>query len=369
MKKVIVFCLLLTFALVGCKEEIKKVESIRPVRVFTVESATAQESRTFPGKVKATREASLAFRVAGQIVKLDVKEGDPVKKGQLIAMLDQRDFQAAEADLEARLVGAKSVLNEAKLNIDRNRKLLADKIIAQSAFDTAQSNYETSRSEVLSLKQSLRRARLNLQYTRLEAPFSGIIAEKIPSNHEYVQAKEVIVQLADTSALDVVIDIPENIWVKAFKTGDVNLQGFKARFESYPDKLFPVRIKEYQTNANPQTQTYEVTLTMDNAQGLGIHPGMTVEIVGSVPEQISAASVTVPFSSVVGEVEGDKYVWVLDSNSSVEKRKIEVEKIIQDMFRVTGDIHPGDVLVVAGVNYLREGQRVKVLEGRIGGRE
>ncbi|WP_394699725.1 efflux RND transporter periplasmic adaptor subunit [uncultured Pseudodesulfovibrio sp.] len=357
------------FTLAGCKEEKKVAATIRPVRVFTVENTNAQASRTFPAKVKATRNASLAFRVAGQIIELNVKEGDFVKKGQLISMLDQRDFQAAVADLEARLVGARSVLNEARLNIERNQKLLADHIIAQSAYDTAQSNYETSRSEALSLEQSLRRARLNLQYTRLEAPFDGIIAEKIPSNHEYVQAKEVIVKLVDTSALDVIIDIPETVWVNAFRTGEAELTGFSAQFESLPGKLFPVRIKEYQTNANPQTQTYEVTLTMDNAQGLGIYPGMTAEIIGNIPGQMTSEAVTIPFSSVVGEVEGKKYVWVLNNDSMVQKREIEIKDLIQDSFCVTGGIKPGDVLVVAGVNYLHEGQKVKVLEGRIGGRE
>ncbi|NDV19894.1 efflux RND transporter periplasmic adaptor subunit [Pseudodesulfovibrio sp. JC047] len=369
MEKTLVFCLLLALMLTGCKEEKIVSVPIRPVRVFTVETANARASRTFPGKVKATRDASLAFRVAGQIVKLGVKEGDFVKQGQLIAMLDQRDFQAAVADLEARLVGSKSVLKEAKLNIERNKTLLKERIIAQSAFDAAQSTYETSRSEVLSLEQSLRRARLNLQYTRLEAPFDGIIAEKIPSNHEYVQAKEIIVKLIDTTALDVVIDIPENVWVKAFRTGETDLTGFMARFESVPGKQFPVRIKEYQTNANPQTQTYKVTLTMDNAQGLGIQPGMTAEIIGNVPDSDNSKSVTIPFSSVVGEVDGPKYVWVLNDDNLAEKREIRIENLIQDKFRVAGGIKPGDVLIVAGVNYLREGQQVKILEGRIGGRD
>lgn len=358
-----------TFGLAGCKEEVKKAEPVRPVRVFEVAANTESVSRTFPGKVKPTREASLAFRVSGQIVRLDVKEGDYVQKGQLIAMLDQRDFSAAVADLRARLAGARSVLKEAELNIERNRKLLDQHIIAQSAFDSAQSNYETSRSQVLSLEQSLRRAQLNLQYTRLEAPFSGFIARKVPSNHEFVQAKEPIVQLADTSALDVLIDVPESVWARAFEAKTMDLSTIGARFETLPDMLIPVRVKEYQTSANPETQTYEVTLTMDNSDGLGIHPGMTAEIVGNVGPSEKDQSVTIPFSSVVGQAEGDKYVWLLDDENTVTKREVQVGRIINDMFHVESGLVAGDVVVVAGVNYLREGQKVKVLEGRIGGRE
>jgi len=359
--------MLLVVLAAGCKEEVKKAEPVRPVRVVTVSDGSADISRTFPGKVKATREASLAFRVSVQIVRLTVKEGDFVNKGQLIAMLDQRDYQAAIADLQARLAGARSVLKEAKLNIERNRKLLDQKIIAQSAFDTAQSNYETSRSSVLSLEQSLRRARLNLQYTRLEAPFSGRIAQKIPSNHEFVQAKEPIVQLADTSALDIIIDVPESVWTNAFKVGKTDLDTLAAKFESLQGKLIPVKVKEYQTNANPETQTYEVTLTMGNSKELGVHPGMTAEIIGTMPQHNSGTKVvSVPFSSVVGEAEGAKYVWVMGEGNVVSKREVKVGRIVDDAFLVDHGVLPGETIVVAGVNYLREGQKVKILEGRIG---
>lgn len=93
--------------LAGCKEEVAKTDPVRPVRVFVVPEGTTPAIRTFPGKVEATREASLAFRISGQLVRLDVNEGDYVKKGQLIAMLDQRDHQSAVADLRARLAGAR----------------------------------------------------------------------------------------------------------------------------------------------------------------------------------------------------------------------------------------------------------------------
>jgi len=352
--------------LAGCKEEVAKTDPVRPVRVFVVPEGTTPAIRTFPGKVEATREASLAFRISGQLVRLDVNEGDYVKKGQLIAMLDQRDHQSAVADLRARLAGARAVLKEARLTFERNRKLLAQNIVAQSAFDTAQANFDTSRAEVLSLEQSLRQAELNLQYTRLEAPFSGYIANKIPSNHEYVQAKESIVELNDTSALDVVIDMPESLWSRAFQTTDPPT--FKARFAAHPDVLVPIRVKEYQTDANPETQTYQVTLTMDNPEEVGVQPGMTAEIVVSVNPGEAKKVVAVPFSSVVGEAQGTKFVWVLDKENTVTRREVEVGRISDDMIHVGSNVTAGDVIVMAGANYLREGQKVKVLEGRIGSR-
>ncbi len=368
MKRAIWLCLLLSTMLVGCNEEIKKIEPIRPVRTFKINGDLNLEKRTFPGKVKATREATLAFRISGQVIKFTVKEGDQVKKGQLIALLDQRDYQAAVANLRAKLVGYRSVLKEARLNIERNKKLLAKNIIAQSDFDTATSRFETSRANALSLEQSLRRAELNLQYTRLEAPFDGTIAVKEIDNHEYIQAKEAIVQLEDTSSLDVVMDIPESFWAKAFGSGNAPIDKAVARFEAFPEHSFPLTVKEFQTKANAHTQTYEVTLNMANPAGLGIRPGMTAEIIGSMPEDATAKTVSIPFSSVLGSPEGAKYVWILNADNIVNKREIEVGRIRNDMFIVKSGVIQGETIIVGGANYLSEGQNVTVLKGRIGGR-
>ena len=371
MKNIILILAVAAFVY-GCGngEAVVKPEAVRPVRVFTANGKAQLDSRTYPGKVKASKEASLAFRLSGQVVELKVNEGDAVRKGQLIAMLDQRDYRAAVADYEAQLIGARSTLREAKLNIERNTQLLKERIISQSSYDTAQSNYETSRARVLSLEQTLRRAKLNLQYTELIAPFNGVIAKKYISNHEFVQAKEPIIDLEDLSALDIVVDMPENMWVRAFSEGAREKTRNVARFESLPGKTFPLRLKEYQTNADPGTQTYKVTLTIDDAEGSGVYPGMTAEISGELQEIVADKSVSVPFHAIAGEAQGEKYVWILNGNDTVSKREVEIGRISDvGMALVTAGLKPGETLVSAGVNYLHEGQKVKVLDGRIGGRQ
>ncbi|WP_243544703.1 efflux RND transporter periplasmic adaptor subunit [Pseudodesulfovibrio tunisiensis] len=367
-RKALFFCLVVALLLAGCKEEVKKADPIRPVRVFTVSGQSGPEQRTFPGKVRATREVALAFRVAGQIEKFDVREGDFVKKGQILAMLDQRDYQAAVADLEAKLQGLRSVLNEAKLNYERNKALLESDTIAQAAFDAAQSTFETSRANVRSLEQELRRARLNLQYTSLEAPYSGTIAVKYVDNHEYVQAKEAIVQLEDIASLDIEIDVPEAVWIRAFSGEGTGFVNAEARFESYPGQAFPLKIKEFQTKANPETQTYQVTLSMANPETLSIHPGMTAQVSGDLPGADGAHLVSIPVSSVQGEPGDGMYVWVLGADNTVTRRKVNVGRIVRDEFLVDQGVKPGDTIVSCGVSYLSEGQKVKVLKGRIGGR-
>ncbi|WP_320006924.1 efflux RND transporter periplasmic adaptor subunit [Maridesulfovibrio sp.] len=367
MRAKLIFLVLIMMMLQGCNEEVRVEQPVRPVRVMKITDKNEPELRNFPGKVKATREATLAFRVSGQIESFSVKEGDYVKKGQVIAVLDQRDFQAAIANLEAKLIGARSVMKEAHLNFERNAELLASDTVAQSSFDSAQSTFESSRATVNSLIQELRRAKLNLQYTSLKAPFSGTIAVKSVENHEYVQAKEPIVQLEDTSSLDVVVDVPENIWVRGIiKKNSHNFKA-SAKFETYPGQELKLEIKEFQTKANAETQTYEVTLKMENPDGLSIHPGMTAEVVASMPEQKGVNSVSVPISAVVGSADQDKYVWIY-RNGEVKKRIVQVGRIVNDSFEVNEGILPGEQVVVSGAHYLHEGQEVTILKGRIGSR-
>ncbi|MBG0791416.1 MAG: efflux RND transporter periplasmic adaptor subunit [Desulfovibrionaceae bacterium] len=371
MKNIILLLSLVIFT-AGCGngEEVAKPEPVRPVRVFATSDKNHLDSRTYPGKVKASKEASLAFRLSGEVVELNVNEGDYVKKGQLIAMIDQRDYLAAVADYEAQLVGAYSTLKEAKLNIERSTKLLQQKIISQSSFDTAQSNYETSRARALSLEQTLRRAKLNLQYTELVAPFNGVVAKKYISNHEFVQARESIIDLEDISSVDIVVDVPENVWVRAFSESVHGASRYAARFESLPGKMFSLRLKEYQTNADPGTQTYKVTLTLDDAEESGVYPGMTAEISGEIHDQGGDKAVSAPFKSIFGPAQGKKFVWILNEDHTVSKREVEIGRISDSgMALVTSGVTPGETLVVSGVNYLHEGQKVKVLEGRIGGRQ
>lgn len=369
MRNINLFLFIITMlAVAGCSEPVEKKDPIRPVRAFKIVSGSDAKVRSFPGKVEANREVSLAFRIPGQVVEINVKEGDFVTKGRLIAKLDQRDLRATVADLSAKLAGARSVLNEARLNYERNKELLASDTIAQAAFDTAKSNYESSRAQALSLEQELKKARLNLQYTRLTAPFSGTIAMVSADTHEYVQAKESIVQLEDVSALDVSVNVPENLWMQGFRNHGAEIGKVTASFESLPDRVFPLTLKEFQTKANTQTQTYEVTFTMANPGDLGIHPGMTAEVRASLSQGGEARFVSVPFSCVTGTPGNGKHVWLVEDNGTVRKQPVTTGRITDDMMVIRKGLSQGDVVVSAGVDYLSEGQKVRVLEGRIGGR-
>ncbi|WP_207260539.1 efflux RND transporter periplasmic adaptor subunit [Desulfovibrio sp. Huiquan2017] len=371
MKRIIALLSFLLLLTGGCREEQPGKEIIRPVRAYRIDRNVMPETRYFPGKVRAAKKAGLAFRISGQIVRLDVKEGDSVREGQLIAQLDQRDYQAAIADLEAKLLGAKSVLTEATLDLRRKRQLLTEKIIAQSVFDTAQSAYETSLASVRSLEQDIRRAHLNLQYTNLKAPFSGIIAVKHVDNHEFVQAKEPIAQCEDVSSLDVIVNIPEAVWIKATRRSDSGGLALKARaaFESYPGESFPLVLKEYQTKANSETQTYQVTLGMENPGAFRVQPGMTAEVFMTMPADAADAEISVPISAVVGEPDGAKNIWIISAEGTVTRREVKLGRLADGAFVVEAGLAQGETVITAGSSFLHEGMKVRVLKGKIGGRE
>ena len=164
--------------------------------------------------------------------------------------------------------------------------------------------------------------------------------------------------------------MPEIMWVRAFSEGANETTRNVARFESLPGKTFPLRLKEFQTKADPGTQTYKVTLTLDNAEQSGVYPGMTAEISGELQGSAKDTSVSVPFHAVTGTAQGEKSVWIVNDDRTVSRRVVEIGRISDlGMALVTSGLAPGEILVVSGVNYLHEGQKVKIIEGRIGGRQ
>jgi RND family efflux transporter MFP subunit len=361
---------LLLLAITGCTSNTDAKatpEIIKPIRAVTIGTNSALDTRAFPGKVSASEEVALAFRVAGQLDHFNVKEGDFIKKGTVIAELDNSDFLASAHNIESRLAGAKAVLREAALDLNRKKKLLNSDTIAQASFDSSQSSYDSALSSVNSLEQELKKATLQLRYTRLTAPFSGTIAKKNVDNYQYVQAKEPIVQLEKLSALDISVDIPENLWASGLN-GETESEQATATFSAYPERSFKLYFKESETRANNDTQTYAVTFTMKKPADISINPGMTADVQLSFKRK-NENTFLLPVNAVFADANGTPSIWLISKNGSVHKKRVQTGPLQNDMILIKDGIAAGDKIATSGVHYLTEGQQVSILEGKIGGRK
>lgn len=355
----------------GCsKEEALVTEpAVKPVKVLTIGEREEGAQRALPGTVVAGEKGELGFRVAGQITEFLVKEGEDVTKGQVLARLDTSDYLTVLRNLESQLDGALASRNEARLNFERNSELLKSDTISRATYDAAKSSYENAVALASGLEQQIRQARLNLSYTKLQAPFTGSVAATYLKSFEQVQAQQPVLLLEDVSTLDIEVDVPEFMYVLYKNYEDLlSLPVPVARFEAFQGREFPLTLKEVQTTPNPRTGTYLVTFSMEKPQDLSLSSGMTAEVQMTLPPTVTSQGVVVPINAVFGGEGQSKFVWVLSDTMTTHKRAVEVGEMRGRFIVLTDGVATGEKVVTAGVHYLQEGQKVRILEGKIGGR-
>ena len=221
-----------------------------------------------------------------------------------------------------------------------------DQIESQRAV--AKSNYET--------------AKANLKYTELRAPFDGVIASLAVEAYENIQPKQPIVTLQINNAIDVSIQVPEKLFARVKKQTDYEPM---IRFDAAPEFQFRAHLKEWDSQADPATNTYEVVFTLPKPDNLNVLPGMTATVIVDMA-QVLRSTITgmlVPtkavFTNGSNTEQPPSYVWVVAEDMSVEKRKVVVGTATNDGLTIVSGLKEGETIVIAGVHQLREGQKVR----------
>ncbi len=344
-------CLTLT----ACGEApIEATDSVaRPVKSMVVLSPAGSGIRNFPGRIDAVNRAVLAFRVAGTVAELSIKTGVDVTKGQVLARLDQTDFQIALREQQARF-------DRAKKDYDRAKDLVGNGAISRRDFDTIEAGYKTHGA-------TLEQTQQNLDYTTLRAPFAGNIALRHIDAFEEIQVGQRIFSIIDPSFLEVKFDIPENLvlLLPGRRSGDqpknVNVW---ATFDAAPQLRFELEFKEVATRADAQTQTFEVTFSLPAPEEVTVLPGMTASVMVDLSKALKQQSIYyVPLTAVAGTNELNPRVWIVNEDSmTVHERQVSVGRMIGSSLEVTDGLEPGLRIVTAGAAYLAEGMKVTLLK-------
>jgi RND family efflux transporter MFP subunit len=328
---------------------------VRPVKLFTVEGTGGAALRRFPGAISASQRAELSFRVNGTLQEIPVKEGDKVKKGQVLAQLDPTDFKIRVSDRQA-------TFDKTKKNFDRAKQLIQDGTISQSDYDQVEANFRTSQAALSLAKQEL-------AYTELKAPFAGSIGRRDVDNFEEIQPKQAIFQLQNVDQLDVAIDLSENL-VRSIRRAEQadsasDSQASRvveayASFEGKEGDKFPLKMKEVATKADAQTQTFRVTFTMPQPKDFAVLPGMTANVFLDLSRVVSTDTAKwVPISAVVADGELDARVWVLDDKTmTVTERPVKIGRMSGGNIEVNSGLVGGEEIVSVGAAYLAEGMQV-----------
>ena len=338
-------------------------EVVRPVRAIQVGEAGPLAGRWFPGRARAHLESDLSFRVSGPLIVLpnDII-GRDYAEGEVISRIDPRDYEVKVADIEAQLARARASAKRATSEYNRELRMFKEDpgATSQTALDRKSAQRDQTAADVKSLLASLDAAQDQLRYTYLKAPFDGKVVQQYVQNFETVRAQEPIVRLLDTSRVEMVVNIPENMISNAPYVTNI-----RVHFDAFKDRAIPAVIKEIGAEASKTTRTYPVTLLMEQPEDIKILPGMagraTADQKGLASEQ---RLITVPVSAIFSpEANSHSYVWVFDEQTkNIIRRQVTAGELTDYGVQIREGLKPGEWVVTAGVSYLKEGQTVKLLE-------
>lgn len=344
---------------------------IRPVRAMTIDKRATSSTVALTGTVQAQTEINQSFRIDGRLVERTVDIGDNVKRGQLIARLDPQNEESALQSARAQLAGANAQLVEARSNYNRMAELVVEDAVSRAQYEQAKALLQSAEAQVLSVQGQLNLAQNRLSYTRLFSDVSGVVTARGPQPGEVVSAGRMIIQVARDGARDAVFDVPAQIKDNAplIPEGTVSLGksiptplkrsvDIAVTLGTNPNVTAKGRVREVSPRADPVTGTFAVRVRL-------IDPPETMRLGSTVTGRIqfdAVSGITIPAAALV-RADGKTAVWVFDAKTgTVSLRNIAVRASDATMVQVASGLNPGDVVVTAGVQALRPGQKVRLLE-------
>ena len=312
---------------------------------------------SLPGDIEARYSTPLSFRVGGKIVERDVRLGDTVKAGQIVARLDPADLQKSLANAQAQLDSAQHRLVYAKQQLDRDSAQAAEKLIAPSQLEQTQDAYASAAGQRDAAQAQLALARDQLAYATLVADHAGVITAEQADTGQNVTAGQAVYGLAWSGEVDVVCDAPETALPSLTVGATANVS-----LPALPGKSYTARVREISPAADPQSLTYRVKLTLA-APDSEVRLGMTAQIAFASSQAAAAGQhpFTLPVTSLFHDGNAPA-VWVVRTGTdTLELRRVTVGRYDERTFSVTQGLQDGDRVVYQGVHTVSAGEHVRIV--------
>jgi RND family efflux transporter MFP subunit len=350
----------LALAAAGCGEAAShKSTEVRPVRTVVVEPQPVEEERSAVGEIKPRYESDLGFRIAGKITQRVADVGSVVKKGDLLAQLDDQDYRNKAASAETDIVAAEAVLVEAKAAEGRLRHLLSNGNTTRANYDVALKNLRSAEARLEAARAAMKLALDQIDYCALRADFDGIVTATGAERGQVINVGQMVVRLARPDAKDAVFAVAEAVF--SARQPGAEPPRIIARLLSNPDIDAEGEVREVAPVADAATRTFLVKATLRN-------PPEQMRFGASVVGRVKAAGapvVVLPAGALFDKA-GRPAVWVVDAASgSVLLKGVSIARYESDRVIIGGGLVKGDVVVTAGVNRLRENQKVSLANGGV----
>ena len=339
--------------LAACGQEVETVApEIRPVRTVTVEKRQAGVPITITGRIEALDEATLGFRISGRVLENDLKLGEEVKPGQVLARLESQNELNALRSAHANLAAAQGQLVRARNHFERQEFLLSRNVVSQATFDDAKQALQTAQAQVEAAEAQLKVAHDLVSFTELTADAPGVLTAIGPRAGEVVQAGQMIARVARRGGRDAVFDVPAQV----IRSAPANPQ-ITVTLADDPAVTAAGRVREVAPQADPVTRNFEVRVGLTDPPA-AMRLGATVT--GRM--QVDAAPVIEVPATAVTRSDRQPAVWIVDpSTLTVSLRKIDVLSDDPSTVAVSHGLDNGEIVVTAGVRALQPGQKIRLL--------
>lgn len=339
--------------LAACQREVDNTApEPRPVRTVTVEKRESGAPIALTGRIEAEDEVALAFRISGRIIENDVKLGDRLEPGRVVARLESQNELNALRSAQANLAAAEGQLVQASNHFERQKFLLARDVVARAVFDEATQALQTAQSQVDASEAQLKAAHDLVSFTELKADAPGIVTALGPGTGEVVQAGQMIMRLARQGGRDAVFDIPAQL-IRSAPTDPL----IAVSLTDDPAVMASGRVREVAPQADPVTRTFEVKVGLTD-------PPVAMRLGASVTGRMrmeSLPTIEIPATALT-ESNQQPAMWIVDPTSlTISMRNIEILQKNPAIVVVSSGLDVGEIVVTAGVRTLHVGQKVRLL--------
>lgn len=345
----------LALLIAGCKREApaqsgpRGVEAIA-VTVATVTNVAWDKTVSIVGTLFPKDEATIAAQVEGAVERTLVDFGDRVRSNQDLAFIDTASYEAQLEQAVGNLARAEAGFANARQNFDRAQKLRNDGIASASDFDQAQAQLNQGEAEVKAARGAESVARLNLQHSRVQAPFDGAISQRVVGRGDYVKIGSPLFNIVNDAVLKFIFPVPE-------RYASLVQKGLPVSFgvDNYPGETFTGAVYLISPAVTTVSRAFNVGALVTNAS---FRLKANTYARGSLVLERGAPTPVAPLESVVSFA-GVTKVFVLENNVA-HSRAVQTGRIRDGLQEILGGVKPGESVVVTGQNRLTDGAAVTI---------
>lgn len=324
----------------------------KPVNVETVRRENLNSYLVINGIVEPERTVEIFSRLSAYVKEIVKEEGSLVRENDVLALLDDTEIRISHEQARIGLEQAKLSLEEAEQNYTRNQELIKREMISEQEFQTQEAVFKQRQLDYKNSQEAFKNLDLQLNWTRIRSLSDGYITERLIEVGDRVNANQQVYTIEDFSPLLIRVYVPTSDAIK-LKTG----MSAEVTTDIIPGRIFKGNVKLINPRIDVQTGTVKVTVELYD-KTLSVKPGMFVEVRIVVGQKENV--LVIPRKAVLYK-QNLTHVFVMQQ-SQVSQRQVELGLTEEDMVEITGGLEEGEKIITVGVEGLKEGQRVNVLQ-------